>query len=516
MDELSEYKNKIHNLELEKSLLMERLEFHELNIQNSNSYETYRNKEGRLIYISSNVEKIFGFDRDDYLNGKINIIDFVHPEDKEKVKLFIQKQTDLQFVINFTCRIFDTNKAERFISVSSRPVYNKQSEYLGFRTSIVDITEQKENEQTIAESEIQLKEIFENSLDNIFVIEVLSSDKFRIKKINSSLEKIFNTEKSNIEGKFIGDIMSKENADFVIQNYQKCITTKEIIKYEEFADLPDNKIYYSTYLVPIFDINKNPVKIIGISRDITERKLAEIQLEKYAEEMTQIGKDKDRFLQILAHDLKNPFNQLLGFSNLLLKNIRVFDIEKIQELLSIINQTAFKTNLLLDDLLLWSNSQAGKLLFEPVKLDFYEICEDILSDSKSNSKSIEINWFASEKILLRADLNMFKTILRNLVSNAIKFTYANGRINIFAVRKNHDAHITVSDNGIGIDQDNISKLWEISEPFTTTGTNGEKGTGLGLILCKEFVEKHGGKIWVESELSNGSKFHFTLPLWMNG
>ena len=232
------------------------------------------------------------------------------------------------------------------------------------------------------------------------------------------------------------------------------------------------------------------------------------------EEQKKLNADKDRFLSILAHDLRNPFNSLLGFSELLLKNLHKYDIEKIEKQLTYIYQTAHETYNLLEDLLLWSKAQSGKLTLEPQKIVFDEIYDEIISKMKSQAaaKGISINCFETEKTILLADLNMLKTVLRNLISNAIKFTNKNGHIIIYTEKGHKSATVIVSDNGIGIEKGNQSKLWDFTKPFSTRGTAHEKGTGFGLLVCKEFVEKHSGKIWVESELGKGSDFKFTMPL----
>jgi signal transduction histidine kinase len=219
-------------------------------------------------------------------------------------------------------------------------------------------------------------------------------------------------------------------------------------------------------------------------------------------------------MQILAHDLRSPFNSLLGFSDLLLENIHQYKIDEIEKLILIINQTAFRTYNLLDDLLLWSKSQAGKFTFEPESIYVQEKCNEIIYQlrNQADKKNISINYTGQIEVTIKADLNMFKTILRNLISNAIKFTNENGAIAVKSEKQAQNAIITISDNGIGIKKEDQDKLWCISEQFTKTGTVSEKGSGLGLLLCKEFVEKHGGHIWVESLPGKGSNFIFTMPL----
>lgn len=257
------------------------------------------------------------------------------------------------------------------------------------------------------------------------------------------------------------------------------------------------------------------IEIFAVSRNIEMRKQSEMQLQKYATELSQLNADKDRFMQILAHDLRNPFNALLGFTDLLLSNIRDFDVDEIEMQISIVNQTARSTYNLLNDLLLWSQSQSGKLPYEPEKLNFIDICNQVLEGKQNQlaAKNITINCFEIGSICLLSDKNMFKTILRNLISNAIKFTHKNGQIRVFAEIDQENAIITVADNGLGISIDNQKKLFDLTKLYSTEGTEKERGTGLGLLLCKEFVEKHGGKIWVESELGKGSSFKFTMPIF---
>ena len=163
---------------------------------------------------------------------------------------------------------------------------------------------------------------------------------------------------------------------------------------------------------------------------------------------------------------------------------------------------------------MWAKSQSVNIFYKPEELNFAIVCQEIIESLKANSiaKNIVINNLKNNELYLFADENMLKTILRNLISNAIKFTQPDGVINIFTETNGSNAIITVSDNGVGIEKNNFNKIWEITSHYSTTGTANERGTGFGLILCKEFVEKHGGQIWVESELGKGSDFKFTMPL----
>jgi signal transduction histidine kinase len=252
-----------------------------------------------------------------------------------------------------------------------------------------------------------------------------------------------------------------------------------------------------------------------LQKQVKARKIADETIVQRNTELRQLNIDKDRFISILGHDLKSPFNGLLGFSELLTKNIRKYDIDKIENFANQINTTAQSTFKLLEDILMWARAQQDSIVFQPQTLNLSTTCENILELLKPSAyaKGISMSFTNSDPINVYADANMLSTVLRNLVSNAIKFTNSDGSININAEQNSENVTISVSDNGVGIPPENLEKLFDISEVLTTKGTEKETGTGLGLLLCKEFVEKHGGKIWVESEEGKGSDFKFTLPCY---
>lgn len=260
-------------------------------------------------------------------------------------------------------------------------------------------------------------------------------------------------------------------------------------------------------------MENNDIIWTGTLDDITERKQNEEELILKNTELQKLNADKDFFMSILAHDLKGPFNSILGFLNLLINNLHKYDINEIERLITYVNNSALCTFNLLEDILLWALSQSGKLPFEPREFNFKLNCDEVIQILQLNAdnKNITITNVKSEKINVFADSNMLNTILRNLISNAIKFTNDGGSINIYAEQNNSSVTISVSDNGIGIAPKIVSNLFDITQVYSTKGTADEKGTGLGILLCKEFVEKHGGKIWVESKLGKGSEFKFTLP-----
>ena len=310
---------------------------------------------------------------------------------------------------------------------------------------------------------------------------------------------------------------------------QKELLVPNALADEKWKNNPDIKLGMISYLgVPInFPDNKpfgticvldnqenyfssNHERLIQQFKRVIELDLVLIQSNKVLE---KLNADKSIFFSILAHDIKSPLTSILGLSDLLLKDTHKYDNETIETFAKNIFDAASSTNNLLDDLLLWATSQYGKLPFKPQKIEFNTICAQTIKHLKSQAekKEIDITIATPESIILWADENMLKTIFRNLVSNAIKFSNKGGKVRISAEMNPSNTLITVSDNGVGIEDDEQAKLFEISQSISNIGTMGEKGTGLGLKLCKELIEKHKGKVWVESKVGIGSNFKFTLP-----
>ena len=235
--------------------------------------------------------------------------------------------------------------------------------------------------------------------------------------------------------------------------------------------------------------------------------------EENEKKLIELNANKDRFMSILAHDLKSPFASILGFLDLLSKNIHQYDREKIEAQLTIINDSAKQHFSLLEDLLIWTGSNSGKLDFEPRNINIRKICSESIENLILNAshKKVSITNLLEDDLNLNVDPGMIKTIFRNLVSNAIKFNNAGGKIEIYSEPGNKEVVFTISDNGIGIEEARLKLLFDFSHSHTTSGTSNETGTGLGLFLCKEFIEKHGGRFWAMSEKGSGSKFKFTIP-----
>lgn len=241
--------------------------------------------------------------------------------------------------------------------------------------------------------------------------------------------------------------------------------------------------------------------------------LANKELVESERNLQRLNATKDKFFSIIAHDLKNPFNALLGFSETLNQNFKDLSREQIYTYIDIIKKSATNLYRLLENLLEWSRNQTGSIQYKPEKFRLEEVAETGINTVIANAerKNITIRTNIRPDLTAFADKNLISTVIRNLVNNAIKFTHNNGEITISATEKEKFIEFSVSDNGIGIEAGEQKKLFNLGYNITTVGTNDEKGTGLGLVLCKEFVEKSGGELRVESEAGAGSTFTFTIP-----
>ncbi|MEW6195704.1 MAG: PAS domain S-box protein [Bacteroidota bacterium] len=256
--------------------------------------------------------------------------------------------------------------------------------------------------------------------------------------------------------------------------------------------------------------------LIFVSEQIAqaiERKANLDAIKSYAEELKQLNATKDKFFSIIAHDLKNPFITILGFSDLLLTDFNELTDEEKLFYIEEMKKSADVSHNLLQNLLQWSRSQTGRIEFKPKNLTLVDIVNEnaLLLKLIAQKKQININISIDPSTSVFADEDMLNTIIRNLISNAIKFTNRDGNVNIYSSTYEKFVQVTVEDNGVGMDESTRSKLFKLDETHSTFGTENESGTGLGLLLCKEFVEKHGGNINVESSPGVGSKFIFTLP-----
>lgn len=327
--------------------------------------------------------------------------------------------------------------------------------------------------------------------------------------LNDSACELFGFERHKLIGKTDYDIFLEEEADVYWKVDNMVFKSGEEIRNEEYQTHPiTGKKRIIDTKKTLYTDELGDKYIVGIIRDVTKQKIAQ-------EKMEEAVKSKEKIFSIIAHDLRDPFNALLGFSSLLRKRYDKLSEEKKVEFIKNIDDIANNTFVFVENLLDWTATQSGKISYNPINVSVKEILNNILQllSETAKRKNIFITDNISNDIdIVYADKNMVSTVLRNLISNAIKFTENHGEIVLNSEKSDENMIcFCVADNGVGIPKDIGSRLFSEEKTFSKPGTHGEKGIGLGLILCKEFVERHGGKLWYEPNGNKGTKFCFTLP-----
>lgn len=238
-----------------------------------------------------------------------------------------------------------------------------------------------------------------------------------------------------------------------------------------------------------------------------------IQLKMQNKELSELNATKNKFFSIISHDLKSPFGGIHELLGILKDNLERFNSSEIKELINTLYVSASNGYKLLENLLEWSRLQTGRIQFKKENFDLMEVINSNIEINlqKANEKEINLNSKVQSPINITADKQMISAVIRNLITNALKFTNRNGNVIINCTCDNDKIEVSVEDDGVGINPEQIDKIFKIEENFTSVGTEKEEGTGLGLILCKEFIDLHKGKITIQSELSKGTNITFTIP-----
>jgi PAS domain S-box-containing protein len=381
---------------------------------------------------------------------------------------------------------------------------------------VLDITEKIEAQKALKESEEKFRSIFENS----GIGKAILTPKGEFIKVNDSFAEMFGYGFEEFNNIHMLDITHPSEIEHSLQIMKELLNDKSFNyrKFEKKYLRKNGETFWGSVIItPIKDEKGKLAFLIAQLQDISKRKNGETKLIKYAEDLKELNQSKDKLFSIISHDLRSPFNALLGISEYTTQFFDDLSKEEIKESMGSLHSSAKKVYTLMQNLLEWTQIQNGGLEIEKSKIDLSEISKNILGlyEETAASKNIDLTSNISKSIFPYADLYMIESVLRNLVSNGIKFTHPGGSVSISAAVKSDLVMVTVEDNGIGIDPGNQKKLFRIGEQYRMDGTADEQGTGLGLILCKDFVEKNNGTISVESQLNKGSKFTFTVPTYNN-
>ncbi|MCU7503014.1 MAG: PAS domain S-box protein [Ignavibacteria bacterium] len=471
--------------------------------------------DGKIQLISEKLVKMHGYpveEMEKFLGT--SVIEHIHPSNHQLLidnthKLLSGKKVD-QITEYLALR---KDKSCFNIDINTRVLYDSAGKPQSILYVERDITKRKLDEAALQHSRQKLEAIISASPDGIGIISLdgkmqFMSDKL-IQMYGYSIE-----EKDELTGRSAFDFIDPSDYNRLTEYMHKLITGQSDHKIREYLAIKkDNSRFYVELNYTVLpDTEGNPASILFVERDSTERKLIEEETAKINLELAELNATKDKFFSIIAHDLKSPFQGLIGCSQILSSEYSTLSEEEKMSFIGSIEEISRNSYKLLENLLDWSRMQTGQMI---VNMEDFNLLVELyptisLIKQTAINKKIEFNYIIDNSIFVRADKNMLSTVVRNLAANSIKFTNPGGRIILAARKLDNLIEVSVTDSGIGIEKDIIDNLFKIDKSISKKGTANEQGTGLGLLLCKEMIEKHGGKIRVESKVGQGSTFSFTI------
>ena len=491
-----------------KEMLFEREEKFRQIFENVQDVYLHADQDGIIVEVSPSVKRFFHYTREELMGTSVEKL-YARPDQR---KALLKALAEKGEVMNHETLMMNKEGEVFWVSINAHFQYDKNGKLSGIDGTIRDISELKNAVEAVKRDRILLRTLIDNLPDTIYIKDIEGK---KIIANNADWTLMGFSSEAEVIGKTDLEVFSNEigmrgykDDMAVLRNEQPVINHEE-----DFIDPNGNQCWLYTTKMPLRDEDGNTIGLVGIGRNITERKKARLQLEKQANELKELNATKDKFFSIIAHDLKNPFHAILGYSNILIEDFRRLDQEDIEQMLKVLVKQSTLAYNLLENLLLWARSQTGRLEIKPEKIDLFSMILDNLSllKGQAGKKNLQLVPNINDPLEGFADAKMVDTVLRNLLSNASKFTPVNGKIVVSAVRLNDEIEISIRDTGVGIPEKNLENIFKLDSKTNTLGTENEAGTGLGLILCKEFVEKNGGKIWAESEVGKGSTFRFTVP-----
>ncbi|AFH48202.1 Signal transduction histidine kinase [Ignavibacterium album JCM 16511] len=474
-------------------------------------------QDGRIIIANKSFANIFGYDIGEELLNK-EVLDLSSNDDIIKVAEYfrlLERKKEAPSRFDFLGKKRDNSYLHTEISVGTFDVDKKTYIVLIAR----DITERIRAQKAIRESEEKYRNITENIDDFLFTFERIG---FSLRPVfcTSSIQKICGYTQTDFlsDSKLFLKIIHPDDFKVLKPKLMSLLKSRIQLSGEfEFRIInkQGNIVWVRTKLNLIRSGTGRIQKLFGLVSDITFRKRAEEELRKSTQNLIKLNETKDRFISIISHDLRTPFSSILGFTDLLENDDELSDEER-KQYIKYIQEASRSMLSLVNSLLDWTRLQTGRIRFEPQKTDITEIINDSISALRGSAiqKQIEIRSNIGNDLFLFIDKSLITQVFNNLISNAIKFTNPNGTVTISASPAENKRFIkfSIKDSGIGIQPEDLPKLFKVDSKFSTEGTAGEKGSGLGLSLVKEIIEKHGGTIWVDSKPGEGSDFQFTLPV----
>lgn len=512
IEEINSLKNELEKQNPSHDLIKQNIDVFSSLFDHTKDLIYIKDTDLRFRYINPYLLHFFGIKERDVI-GKTN-----HQlmSEERAIEYDIEEKLVLKGEISRTEETREVENHQRTFYTVRSPMYDSEENLIGICGISREITKIEETLEALHESQQKLLGILQSTNVGINLYDLNGKVLF----VNSALIEMLGYTREEFENLKLDQITHPDDLKESIINIYKVLDGEvENYEFDERYIRKDGSTFWGNLsLAPIKNSEGIIEGLISIVVDASERKLAEQKILDSENKLREANSTKDKFFSIIAHDLRNPLGSLMNLTNMFATDYdEMDDEEKIQsvEYLESASKTAYE---LLENLLNWSRAQTGKMEIEKKIYSIEKIIETNIQLTKplAENKSINIIFAVVPGLNIFADENMTTTVIRNLLTNAIKFTEISGNITITAHQTSDDyCTVTVKDDGIGISDENIQKLFRIDTNHKTLGTSKEKGTGLGLILCKEFVKLNGGKLWVESKLGEGSSFKFTIPLKSN-
>jgi len=483
-------------------------------LENSTDIVAIMNSDGVITYTSSNIKVHFGWVPTDIINQEVWMT--VHPDDLIRAKAkfnSLLEHTSERITLDFRFRCADG--AYRYVDLSAvnmlqDPIIN------GILVNYRDVDQQKQTERALLANEYNYRILFENMQDTVCMLD----NQGCITDINEAGINLMGYARQEIIGMTVAQLVHPDDQERSRRYFEELDHKGCYSRYEGRVVAKSGKPIWIQVDSNEFIIDGVKIGSQDIVRDISVQKEVEQQMRQQNKMLQELNATKDKFFSIISHDLRSPFNSILGLTKLLDARFDIWDDAKKKNYIKRLKNEAGMTYKLLDNLLDWARIQTRSVCYHPQKYLLQELVKDEINllEELAANKNIKVNRLAcQEELFIHADKNMITTVFRNLFSNAVKFTPENGCINIscqklFLQDQKRYVQVAIKDSGVGIPTEQLQKLFQLEELVSTKGTAGEIGTGLGLILCKEFIDKHGGRLDIKSQEGLSSTFTVSLEL----
>ncbi len=470
------------------------------------------NRQGIISYVNKYYADYFNKTPNQFIGA--NLFNLLGNDQKETFNQNLKSLTVSNPIVEYQQNILLPEGSIRWQKWIDRALIDTEGNIQEFQSVGMDFTHLMQAEETLAEQKSRLDAIFDNAIMGVGVMD----DRGKFTMANARFKEMFDFEDDvMLTDHNYFDFIFEEDQEVAQENFKKLFRgdSKNFNLQRKFITQTGKEFWGDIFATPISRVNGEYTEVVGLIIDITEKYKMQVELKDSEQKLKKLNNTKDKLFSVIAHDIRNPFNAILGFSTILNKKINELSSEEIKEFTKHIQEASEQTYKLLEDLLTWANSQLGQL--KPWKMTFdpkgavNECIDSLLATAQG--KNIQLINKITSPALVAADIEMFKFVIRNLMHNGIKFSHPDSIVEcgIIPSRSTDTVTFYVKDYGIGIHPDKLKALFDLDEFLSTAGTSQEKGTGLGLSLSKEMVELNGGTIEVSSLVDMGSEFRITLP-----